>query len=215
MVDVGASASTGSQPTLYYCHDPMCSYCYAFEDTWAQLRRSLPSDLRVDYLVGGLASDSEEAMPQDMQLKLQEVWRHIHNSFGKPFNFDFWTLQQPRRATYDACRAALVARRYNIEQKMIEAIQQAYYLGAKNPSNLDTLADCSQAVGLDRSQFLQQMSSDELNEKLRTDIGMSRQLGLNSFPSLLLEAGGKYSPIAIDYADATAMLDQILRALNT
>ncbi len=199
--------------TLYYCYDPMCSYCYAFEGSWAELRKSLAPEITVRYIVGGLAKDNDLPMPMEMQLKLQEIWRHIQDQFDKPFNFDFWSLQQPRRATYDACRATLIAREYGLEQEMIECIQKAYYLDAKNPSNVNTLADCAESLSLERKEFVRQMASDSLNQRLLEEIRYARQLGLNSFPSLLLEKDGQYCPIGIDYIDASTMQAQITKAL--
>jgi len=49
--------------TLYYIHDPMCSWCWAFKSTWHKVLKELPSHINVYYLLGGLAPDSDLPMP--------------------------------------------------------------------------------------------------------------------------------------------------------
>jgi putative protein-disulfide isomerase len=55
----------------------------------------------------------------------------------------------PRRSTYAACRAVIAARRQNpgYEEKMILAIQQAYYLEARNPADSHTLIELASEIG--------------------------------------------------------------------
>ena len=66
--------------------------------------------LSIEYKVGGLAPDSDEPMPLDMQQFLQQTWHRIEQQLGTKFNHDFWHTAQPRRSTYPACRAVLVAK---------------------------------------------------------------------------------------------------------
>ena len=44
---------------LYYIHDPMCSWCWAFRPTLTKVLAELPAHIEVQYLVGGLAPDSD------------------------------------------------------------------------------------------------------------------------------------------------------------
>ncbi|HCV92735.1 MAG TPA: DsbA family protein, partial [Gammaproteobacteria bacterium] len=52
--------------TLFYIHDPMCSWCWGFSHTWNKVKNSLPSEINVQYILGGLAPDSSEVMPNEM-----------------------------------------------------------------------------------------------------------------------------------------------------
>ena len=40
---------------LYYIYDPMCSWCYAFSDTFEKLKEKLDSNIKIEYIPGGLA----------------------------------------------------------------------------------------------------------------------------------------------------------------
>ena len=47
------------QANLYYAHDPMCSWCWAFRPTWKRIVKALPENLAVRRILGGLAPDSD------------------------------------------------------------------------------------------------------------------------------------------------------------
>ncbi|HSG65339.1 MAG TPA: DsbA family protein, partial [Gammaproteobacteria bacterium] len=87
--------------TLHYIHDPMCSWCYAFAPVWERIQAALPANVRVEYVLGGLAPDTDEPMPAPMRDHIQQTWNRIRAAVpGTVFNFDFWTRGTPRRATY-------------------------------------------------------------------------------------------------------------------
>ena len=206
--------------TLIYCYDPMCSWCWGFQPVWKALQSALTpyiekGDIQIQPMLGGLAVDSNAPMPLPMQTKLAGVWRQIESQLGTEFNHDFWQDCQPRRSTYPACRACLVARDQNLESEMAAQIQQAYYLRAQNPSDLDTLTQCASKIGLKEEGFLKAMAHCQKEEILEQEVQIARQLGLHSFPSLALMRANKLIPIQIDYLDADKMLAQILVALET
>ena len=183
--------------TLYYVHDPMCSWCWAFVPTWEQIQRELPNDIEVVYLLGGLAPDSDLPMPEQMKLTIAGYWQTIQDRVpGTQFNYDFWTQCQPRRSTYPSCRAVLAAKAQAkdsdeakvLEQAMIKAIQAGYYLNARNPSDFDTLIAFAKEIGLDAKRFELELNSESTIEKLNEEIQLSRSIGAQGFPSLILNS---------------------------
>jgi putative protein-disulfide isomerase len=194
---------------LFYAYDPMCSWCWAFRPAWLRLQQGLPPLVRLQPLLGGLAPDDDLPMAPELQLHLQATWRRIQQRVpGTQFNFDFWTRCRPRRSTYPACRAVIAAREQApaLQSAMILAIQEAYYLQARNPSDLGTLAELASEIGLDADRFRADLRSASTDRALRQEIGRCRALGLSSFPSLALETATGRWPIPVHYTDTRAML---------
>ncbi|NNJ92258.1 MAG: DsbA family protein [Gammaproteobacteria bacterium] len=190
----------------------MCSWCWGFRNTFQQLLDRLPDTVEVRKLVGGLASDSDSPMPIAMQSKLQQTWQHIQQKIpGVEFNFDFWTTCSPRRSTYPACRAVIAATRQGneFEDKMILGIQTAYYLQARNPSDISTLSAIANEIGLDQSRFETDIQSEPVENELHRQIKQCRDMHASSFPSLVLQTGGIYRSIPVDYNSADNMLNSI------
>ena len=197
---------------LYYCHDPMCSWCYAFRPSLTKLMEALPKEIKVIRLLGGLARDSNEPMPEQTRSFVKMNWQTIEQHVpGTKFNYDFWTKCKPRRSTYPACRAVIAARNQGKEfdQAMTFAIQQAYYLQARNPSDTSTLIELAEELSLDKKRFSEDLESKDTDETFQQEIKQSRCLGLNSFPGLLLDNGEKQIRIEPDYINSETILERI------
>ena len=141
----------------------MCSWCWAFRSTWEKIIAGL----------GGLAPDTDQPMPEAMQFKIRSIWRTIQSHVpGTEFNFDFWREAKPRRSTYPACRAVIAAgfQGNEYEYAMILAIQKAYYLSAKNPSDVSLLTELAVVLELDIPRFTRDLNASQTQDELRAPI---------------------------------------------
>jgi len=201
---------------LYYVHDPMCSWCWGFRPTWTKILNKLPQEIDIKYLLGGLAPDSDEPMADTMQLQIASYWKKIQQHIPETkFNFDFWKNCQPRRSTYPACRAVIAAREQNpeLERSMIKAIQTAYYLKAKNPSDDEVLIELALAFNLDTVVFEADLNAKETQQTLEAEIMLAQRMGAQGFPSMILEIEGNYQIVPLDYNNEAGALDFILNKL--
>jgi putative protein-disulfide isomerase len=199
-------------PHLYYIHDPMCSWCWGFRPVLDLLLTQLPESIGVTRLLGGLAADTTEPMPEALRAQLQNTWREIETRIPSTrFNFNFWTLNTPRRSTYPACRAVIAARGVDpqSEASMITAIQHAYYLQARNPSDDTTLIALASELSLDRARFSELLNHPSTQRRLDSEITQARRMGVEGFPSLVLQVAKGYWPVRVDYQSADPMLQLI------
>jgi putative protein-disulfide isomerase len=195
---------------LYYVHDPMCSWCWAYRPTLLRLREALPVYIKWCNVLGGLAPDSDQPMPEGTRDMVEGHWRRIQGELGTPFNFDFWTHCQPRRSTYISCRAVLAAEDQGVEEDMILAIQEAYYLRAMNPSDEETLVQLATELNMKVEMFANSLSSDATEQELQEQIAQVRAWPVSGFPSFLLNTHGRVRPLPLDYRDHEVTLSAIL-----
>ena len=203
------------QYTLYFYHDPMCSWCWGYRPISDQLQANLPQHLKVEKILGGLAPDSDKPMPAELQDKLPATWRRIHSLLGTEFNFAFWDVCKPRRSTYPACRAVIAADYQNAGDAMTDAIQRAYYLRAMNPSDRETLELLAAELGLRTEKFALDLCSDETEHELKRQVMFARRSPISGFPSLCLDLDGELLRVTQDYKDYSVTLkhvDELLAA---
>lgn len=211
----------------------MCSWCWGFRPVWSQIQSAflaLDNRCSVEYVLGGLAPDSDEPMPVDVQQYVKANWQTIQNKIpNTAFNYDFWDKVQARRSTYPSCRAVIVAAEHgqHYEEAMILAIQQAYYLQAKNPSNLDVLTECAVSIGLDEAQFVREIQSEATEQLLQQHMALYQKLsfdvGIAGFPSLVLSLGDSHGAassvqaiaVPIDYNNHHVSLDMIRAQISS
>ncbi|MGY5539814.1 DsbA family protein [Vibrio brasiliensis] len=199
---------------LYYVYDPMCSWCWGYKPVWQKVSQQLESKIEIQYVLGGLAPDSDQPMPEEMQRQIALYWKKIEDFLGTEFNYDFWQKNTPRRSTYPSCRAVLAARKQGAEQAMLSAIQHAYYLEARNPSDNEVLLSLAANIGLDTAKFEVDFFSAELNQEFLQELEFARRIGGNSFPSLFVANEQGIIELQVDYQSAEATIEQVEQILS-
>ena len=202
-----------STSTLFYVHDPMCSWCWGHRPQWVYLQANLPDAVSVKNVVGGLAPDSDEVMPLAQQQAISSYWKKIEGMLGTQFNHHFWQQNIPRRSTYPACRAIIAARWQDTEDKMIVAIQEAYYLKAQNPSDTETHLLLAAELGLDAEKFAADLSSEKLEKAFMQELQFARSLPINGFPSMVLQHQDKVHVIPLDYKNYRGAIKAITKII--
>ncbi|MFT7075194.1 MAG: putative protein-disulfide isomerase [Planctomycetota bacterium] len=191
---------------LVYLADPMCSWCWGFSAVLGRIQAGIADGVTLRYVMGGLAPDSDEPMPDAVQAMVRGAWGAVEATTGASFNPDFWTQCQPRRSTYPACRAVLAAE--SLEPgaglRMFHRIQRAYYLEARNPSDVPVLEALAADLGLNREAFSRSLASAEIEAALQRDVAESARLGAAAnaagFPTLILRSDGEVRALNRGYA---------------
>lgn len=156
-----------------------------------------------ELVMGGLAPDSSEPMPAETRAYVQRAWDAVEQTCGVRFNRDFWERCEPRRSTYPACRAVIAAEKQcsGAGWEMYAALQRAYYRQARNPSLVEVLVEvASELPGLNPSTFGKDLASRGVQSELEAHLARRLDLGVHSFPTLLLERQGHRSTLARGYA---------------
>jgi len=191
----------------------MCSWCWGFRSVWIQVQAALKNQLTIQTVLGGLAPDTSQVMTESMQRNIQSNWRRIQQEIpSTEFNYDFWRDCEPRRSTYPACRAVLAAAMQSAHYKkvMLLAIQQAYYLHAKNPSDDSVLIQLALENGLDEKRFETDLDSDKCNDLLKEELQLTARLNVSSFPNLVLSYNSINTEIQIDYNNSETIISNVL-----
>ena len=198
--------------TLNLIVDPMCSWCWGFRSVWSAFSESLPRDVDVVDLMGGLAPDSDTPMDADTRAYVQGAWHAVGKRTGAQFNFDFWKKATPRRSTYPACRAVIAAglQEINARARMYDAIQTAFFLEARNPSLTSELEALAEQIGLDRGRFADNLLSERVDLLFQSERETARRFGVTGFPTVIWcwQAGDespRYGLLAAGYTDGATL----------
>ena len=205
-------------PQLYYVADPMCSWCWGFRPVLQEVVAALPEIVPVVYVMGGLAKDSDDPMPEATRAYVQRNWRDVTATTGAEFNWDFWSKCKPRRSTYPACRAVLAARaqREDAVPELFDAIQRAYYEEARNPSDLETLTQVAGTLSppLDVDRFERDIRSPEIEAQLQEGFNLRRSMGVREFPSVVVKRGEARMDIVRGWANEETALARLKAAIG-
>jgi len=81
----------------------MCAWCWGFRPVLEAIEGELASGVTLRLVLGGLAPDSEEAMPAPTRAYVQRAWDLVERTTGTRFDRRFWEVCEPRRSTWNAC----------------------------------------------------------------------------------------------------------------
>jgi putative protein-disulfide isomerase len=194
----------------------MCSWCWGFRNVWNQVQQDLKDKVNIHTVLGGLAPDSDQIMSETMQKNIQQNWQRIQQHIpGTQFNYNFWKVCKPRRSTYPACRAVIAANLQGnqFSKMMISAIQQAYYLDAKNPSDDRVLIQLAIDIDLDSKQFETDFFSNKCKQLFYEDLRLATSLKVNGFPNLILNYKNSNNKISIDYNNKEVIILSIQKII--
>ena len=203
------------QSQIYLIVDPMCSWCWGFRSAWALFVKEIPSSVPIKFLMGGLAPDSDEPMDTKTKTYIRSAWRSVADRTGAKFNHQFWAVCQPRRSTYPACRAVITAglQLNGSRKRYYDALQRAYFLDARNPSDYDTLISLANEIGLDPVQFQEDLDSSFVQQTFRKELNLVRSLGISGFPTVIWHQqdateGNRLEVLSTGYTDEDTLRDR-------
>lgn len=177
-----------TQPTLWYFADPMCSWCWGLSPVIEAIREDYRERMKIALILGGLRSETE-AMSDERRTEIFQHWHDVNALSGQAFQFEG---ALPAGFVYDtepACRAVVAAASLKAEATfpIFKAIQSAFYTAAQDVTQAAVLAGLAEANGVATAPFLQAFDSDAVKQKTLAHFHMARQLGVHSFPTLVLQ----------------------------
>ena len=200
---------------LIYIGDPMCSWCYGFAPELQQVVNELPEDVSFEVVAGGLRPNGTETMAELKEF-LTHHWEQVHDRSGQEFNYSVLDSSDWLYDTEPSCRAVVTMRKLNPDKEFeyFKLIQKGFYVDNHHPSRAETFARQAASLGVDEAAFIRLFNSDEMKNGTRADFNKARRMGVNSFPSLVLEHQGKQYLLAQGYARANSVSKRIQKIIE-
>jgi putative protein-disulfide isomerase len=203
-----------SKAQLIYFGDPMCSWCYGFSPEMSEALDSLAKYANFQLVMGGLRPYNMETMA-DLGDFLKDHWEDVNKRSGQPFNYE---ILKDKTFVYDtepACRAVVLMRALKPESEFefFKEVQTQFYQKNKNTNLTETYADLAEKYGLDKIEFAKKFESDEFKEKVKEDFTYAQNIGVQSYPILVLKKGDDLYLIAQGYVEAETIIEKCEKIL--
>jgi putative protein-disulfide isomerase len=200
-----------------YFADPMCSWCWGFSKAIEAIAAHFDGRLPVRTVMGGLRPYTREPWPASERAMIREHWGHVHDRTGQSFDFARFAQDDFVYDTEPGARAVVTARGLGepgADRAMLARLHRAFYAEGRDITDEATLADIGVEAGFDRALFAAALASEEARQATRLDFAVSRQAGVQGFPTLIVgaEADG-YTLVTSGYQPAEAMIEPLERWL--
>ncbi len=175
---------------LTYVFDAYCGWCYGFGPVLGEFVAVRSGDLEIEVGSGGLFRAANRA-PLGAMAYVSQANRRIEQLTGARFGTGYRNLVEDGSFVMDSEAAAIgfAALRSEAPDRALElagAMQQAFYVDGQSLSESSTYRRIAETHGLDAEAVLARRNSGDATAGAAADFARSRQLGVTSYPTLLL-----------------------------
>ena len=191
------STPTAAHDTvLHYIHDPLCGWCYGAAPLVAAARSVLPVQAHGGGMMAGRNRRRVDAQLRDY------VMPHDHRiaqMTGQAFSEHYFNgLLKDTDAVFDSAppiAAVLAVQSIQGEAAgldMLAAIQRAHYQQGRRISEVSTLTELAQTLGIEPAAFaaeLQRVEQEDLANHIEASRELLNYVGGRGFPTFVLQRG--------------------------
>lgn len=198
-----------SRRVLYFA-DPMCSWCWGFSPVIAAIAEACADLVPIRLCAGGLRAGETRAMDDRSRAYVRHHWEEVAAQTGQPFDFGFFDRLDFVYDTEPACRAVVAMRNLVPGDALayLAAVQQAFYAEGRDATREDELADVA-ASFVSPDDFRAVYRAPEIHEATQADFRLTHGLGIQGFPTVLLQDGRQLTALTTGWQPFEAMHDTL------
>jgi len=199
LLDSNVKSQQGKE--IIYIGDPMCSWCYGFSEEIRSVRQEFEGRVAFRVVMGGLRPDGKHIVTDAYRAFLRRHWEEIEMRTSKQFSYRLLENSGWVYDTEKACRAVVTVRKidHQMEWDYFAATQKGFYFSNHDPNSPDSFADLAEEFCIDRRKFLDTYLDPTTALSTARDFLLARQLGVNSFPTVLLRDDRGMTPLTVGY----------------
>lgn len=201
---------------IYYVMDTMCGWCYGFSDVITKIHEKHKDKYDFEIIPGGMWI-GDEAKKMDPHLgefikthnPRVEALTGIH--FGEGFNKNVLGSSHRVLDSLPGAKAVVLFQNLNRDMSFdfVKKVQEAFFIDGEDMNDISVYSKIAENFGISKEDFEKKFLSPELSEETFEYFNKGEKLGVQSFPTIILEKDNNQAIIAQGYSNFEK-LDKIL-----
>lgn len=210
------------KPTIYYCYDAYCGWCYGFSKVITQLAEEYKDRIFFDVLSGGMIIPEEPTHFAPLAKYIQGTYKQVEELSGIKFGEDFlWHVFHPEETDWfpDSTKAAIalcIFKEYYHEKAVFVAsdLQHALNYEGRDLTDDEAFRHLLHKYHIPEEAFYEKLKNEEYKEKAFYEIALVKQLQVKGFPSVLMQVtDSKFYLLAQGYTGYDTLKKRIDKVL--
>jgi putative protein-disulfide isomerase len=210
------------KPTIYYCFDAYCGWCYGFSKVITQIAEEYKDQIFFDVLSGGMILPEEPTHFAPLARYIQGAYKQVEETTGVRFGEDFlWHVFHPDDTDWfpDSIKSATalcIFKEYHPDKAVSIASELQYALNYEGRDLTDNEAyrHLVHKYHIPEDAFYEKLKSEEYKEKAFYEIALVKQLQVKGFPSVLMQVtDSKFYLLAQGYTDYATVEQRLKKVL--
>lgn len=206
------------QPTFIYIMDPLCGWCYGFGNVISKAQEEYKDKMQFIVKPGGMvtgASVQPVAATADFILG---AYKRVEEYAGVTFGELYLNMLKEGTEISDSeppCRAIYTFNQIKPEQSVnfAHALQKKLYVEGQSLNNDDTYISLAKEFGIDATQFLTDMNSEENKYGTAQEFQWVKGASITGFPCCVIQKGEQYFLVARGFQPYEQLKDVIEKVL--
>lgn len=216
-------SETPIQPTVYYCYDPYCGWCFGFSPVIKRFYEKNKDRFAFDVLSGGMIMPEEPVHFAPMAKYIQGAYKRVEEFTGVKFGEDFlWHVFHPEETDWypDSVKAAIalcIFKEYYPEDAIsfTTDLQYALNFEGRDLTDDESYRHLVQKYKIPEDDFYEKLKSEEYREQAYYDIALVKQLKITGFPCVLLQVtDSKFYLLAQGYTDYDTLHSRVEKIMT-
>ncbi len=211
------------KPTLIYCYDAYCGWCYGFSPVIKKIAAEYKDNLDVEVLSGGMMT-GEQVMPiEKIASFIQKEYKTVEDYAGVKYGEDFlWHINNPDRSDWvmnseKPAIALCIVKEYYPERQLEFAsdLQSALNFEGRDLDDDEAYRHLLDKYNIQPEAFYTKLSSDEYKEMAHYEFALMKQLQVTGYPTAFIQTDElKFIMIARGYTpydDVQQRIEAVLK----
>ncbi|HET7896546.1 MAG TPA: DsbA family protein, partial [Flavisolibacter sp.] len=212
------------QPTIYYCYDAYCGWCYGFSPVIKQIWNEYKDRLAFEVLSGGMILPEQPRHFAPMAKYIQGAYQRVEELTGIKFGEDFlWHVFHPDETDwYPSSEMPAIAlcifKEYQPDRAVEIAADLQYALNyeGRDLTDKEAYRHLLPKYNIPEEEFYSKLKSEDYGEKAHYEFALVKQLQVKGFPAVLLQVSdSKFYLLASGYTDYETLKSRIDNVLST
>jgi len=210
-------------PTIYYCYDAYCGWCYGFSPVMKKIWLEYRDRLAFDVLSGGMILPEKPTHFSSMTSFISKAYTRVEELTGTKFGEDFlWHVFHPEETDWypsseKPAIALCVFKDYYPDDAIAFATDLQYALNNEGRDLTDNEAyrHLLEKYNIPEEEFYTKLKSEEYKEKAYYEFALCKQLKVTGYPQVLIQvAETKFYLLAQGYTPYEDLKERIERVIE-
>lgn len=210
------------KPTIIYCYDAYCGWCYGFSPIIKKIAEDYKDTLDIEVLSGGMMIGDDIMPIEKIGPYIQTAYKRVEELSGIKFGEDFlWHINNPDKSDWimnseKAAIALCILKDYYPERQLEFATDLQYALNyeGRDLDDNEAYRHLLDKYNIQPEAFYNKLSNAEYKEMAYYEFALMKQLQVNGYPTVFIQTAElKFDMVArgfTDYETLKARIDLIL-----
>jgi putative protein-disulfide isomerase len=214
------------KPTIYYCYDAYCGWCYGFSPVIKKLTENFSTRVEFEVLSGGMIVPEQPVPISATAHFIDKAYPTVEELTGIKFGPDFlWHIKHPELSDWfpnsEMAAIAMCIFKELYPQRQVEFasdLQYALNFEGRDLTDKEAYRHLLEKYSINEEAFFEKLNSDVFKEQAHYEFQLCKQLQVTGFPCVLIQISEtKFHLLArgyTNYEDLSIRLEAVLKEIN-